>query len=154
MLRFSFARFSSFAFVVRCFVTLRVGCRLFTFLFRVPFCFGCFRFYLLLLAFWSFSLWLVFLCFFRFLSSSFTTLHAWFSRFFCQFRYGIICLCVQCPFCSVSRVFHFWPLLLFMAFGIARFCSFGPSWTTLSVRSCSCLVFVALSRALFSHSFS
>ena len=24
--------------------------------------------------------------------------------------------------------FHFWPLLLFVAFGIARFCSFGPSW--------------------------
>lgn len=66
---------------------------------------------------------------FRFLChSTFTPLHAWFFRFFCQFRYRIICLCVQCPFCSVSCVFHFWPLLLFVAFGISRFCPFGPSW--------------------------
>ena len=113
--------------------------------------------------FWPFSLlssftdlWVFFplLRFSGFGHSTFTPLHAWFFRFLCQFRYRIICRCVQCPFCSVSCVFHFWPLLLFVAFGITRFCSFGPSWNALSVCSCSCLVFVALSRALFSHSFS
>lgn len=41
---------------------------------------------------------------------------------FGSFRYRIICLCVQCLFCSVSCVFHFWPLLLFVAFGISWFC--------------------------------
>ena len=42
--------------------------------------------------------------FFRFLChSTFTPLRAW------LFRYRIICLCVQCPFCSVSCGFHFWP---------------------------------------------
>ena len=127
MLRFSFARFSSFAFcrTLLCYSS----CWLSPFLFRVLFCFGRFRLYLFLPAFGCFSLWLVYLRFFRFLChSTFTPLHAWFFRFFCQFRYRIIRLCVQCPFCSVSCVFHFWPLSLFVPFGISRFCSFGPSW--------------------------
>ena len=87
MLRFSFARFSSFAFVARCFLTLRVGCRLFASRF---FLFGRFCFYLLLAAFGCFSLCLVFLRFFGFCHSTFTPLHAWFFRCFCQFRYPII----------------------------------------------------------------
>ena len=153
MLRFSFARFGSFAFC--CTLLWYSSCWLSPFLFHVLFCFGRFHFYLLLLAFGCFSLWLVFCSFFQFLChSTFTPSHAWFIHIFCQFRYCIICLCVQCPFCSVSCVFHFGPLLLFVAFGIAQFCSLGPLWTALSVCSCSCLVFVALSRALFTHSFS
>lgn len=44
---------------------------------------------------------------------------------FVSFRYRIICLCVQCLFCSVSCVFHFWPLLLFR--GI-RYISVLPVW--------------------------
>ena len=132
------------------------------FILVVAFFVSCFFFFVLaVFAFISFTgLWVFFplarfSSFFRFLChSTFTPSHAWFFRFFCQFRYRIIWLCVQCPYFSVSCVFHFGPLLLFVAFGIARFCSLGPSWTTLSVCSCSCLVFVALSRALFSHSFS
>ena len=79
---------------------------------------------------WVFFLWLVYLRFlFRFLYyGTFTPLHTWIFRFFCQFRYRIICHCVQCPFCSVFCVCHFWPVLLFVAFGISRFCPFGPSW--------------------------
>ena len=143
MLRFSFARFGSFAFC--CTLLCYSSCWLSPFLFRpTPFT-----------GLWVFFPLARFSSFFRFLChSNFTPSHAWFFRFFCQFRYRIICLCIQCPFCSVSYVFHFGPLLLFVAFGIARFCSLGPSWTALSSCSCSCLLFVALSRALFSHSLS
>ena len=107
-----------------------------------------FSLYLLLPAFGCFSLWLVFLRFFGFCLYFCTP---GFFRFFCQFLYRIICLCVQCPFYSASCIFHFWPLLLFVAFGITRFCSFGPSWTACTaVCSCLCLVFVAVIQALFS----
>lgn len=44
---------------------------------------------------------------------------------FVSFRYRIICLCVQCLFCSVSCVFHFWPLLLFRG---VRYISVLPVW--------------------------
>lgn len=64
MLRFSFARFSSFAFcrTLLCYSS----CWLSPFLFRVLFCFYRFRLYLFLPAFGCFSLWLVYLRFFGF----------------------------------------------------------------------------------------
>ena len=65
MLRFSFARFSSFAFVVRCFVTLRVVA-------FSPFCFA-FLFVLVVFAFisfyWPFGLFLFGSFFFVFFGS-------------------------------------------------------------------------------------
>ena len=75
MLRLSFARFSSFAFVARCFATLRVDCGLF--------CFA-FRFVLAVFALSPFTgLWVFFplarfSSFFWFLS---VLLHAWFFSF-------------------------------------------------------------------------
>ena len=150
MLRFSFARFSSFAFcrTLLCYSS----CWLSPFLFGVIFCFDRFRIYLFLPAFECFSLWFVYLRFqSRFLChSTFTPLHAWFFRFFCQFRDRIICLCFQGPFCSFSCVFHFWPLLLFMALGISRFCPFEPSWAARYrfVRDCLLLL---VGRYLVTH---
>ena len=72
--------------------------------------------------------------FFRFLChGTFTPLHDWFFRFFCQFRYRIICFCVQCPFFSISCVFHggrHSVLRVSGVFSVAR----APS-----ISSCSCV---------------
>lgn len=48
-----------------------------------------------------------------------------FFHFFCQFHLPLHSVPVLV---SLLRFFYFWPLLLFMAFGISCFCSFGPSW--------------------------
>ena len=120
MLCFSLAHFSSFAFcrMLLCYFLCWLS----------PFCFAFFISFYQPLGVFPFG---SFIFVFRFLChSTFTPSHPCICCFFCQFHYRVVCLCVQCPFCSFYCVFHFWPLLLFLAFGISWFYLFGPWWAT------------------------
>lgn len=125
------------------------------FLFRVFFCFYRFRLYLFSPAFGCFSLWLIYLHFSLSLSWYFyASARLVFS--FLLSVFAIVSFAFAFSACFVQSLAFFISGLcyFFVAFGISRFCPFGPVGRPLLVCSCSCLVFVALSRALFSHLFS